>query len=167
MEFKFKNTCIQNARHLTELARATAGKKLALIGILPAVIIIAGIVIIIREGFGITAGLFLIAAFTVITVMISAPRRVANETSKRNRKQYGQDISVTLTFLEEEVKAHNHQQNVDASIPYEEIVKITETRSLYLLVLKRGMALMVQKDGFTFGKAEDFLPFIREKTGVK
>ena len=167
MEVRFKNTCTQNPQTLTELARHTGGRWSWLFVVLPIAAAAAGVIITVKSGFGFTAGLFFLAALMILSVLMSAPKRAAAQVVERNRKQYGEDIAVTLDFFDDGIKAMNHQMQTRADAQYSDIIRLIETKSLYLLMVKRGMALMVAKDGFSLGKEKDFPAFIMEKTGLK
>lgn len=164
MEYLFINTCTQTPEHLAELARGTVKHGYLLASNLPALLaLVAAIVVIVQRGFGFTAGLLIVAVLALAVVVYAAPLRLANKAARRNRKQYGCDVSVTLRFSQEGIKAHNEQMGTDAEIRYEQIEQVKQSKSLYLLVLREKMALMVAKDGFSKGSAEKFIPFMREK----
>lgn len=164
MEYIFINTCTQTPGNLAELARGTVRRGYLLVSNLPALLSLsAAVAVIVQRGFGFTAGLLIVAALALAVVVYAAPLRLANKAAKRNRKKYGCDVSVTLRFSQECVKAHNEQMNTDAEIPYERIERVIQSKNLYLLVLREKMALMVAKDGFSKGTAEKFISFMRDK----
>lgn len=164
MQLKFENICTQTPIYLTELARGTVKKGYLFVSLLPGLLVLAmGIYTLVQKGFGFTSGLMIVVALALGVSAYGAPMRLANQAAKKNRKQYGSDVTVSLRFFEDGIKAHNQQMETDAEVRYDQIERIVESRHLYLLVLREKMALMVDKEGFTFGAGEKFLPFLREK----
>lgn len=53
--------------------------------------------------------------------------------------------------------------NAELKLEYTKIQKVKQSKNLYLLVLKRKLVVMVDKNRFEKGKCEEFEKFIAEK----
>lgn len=164
MESIFENTTTFNRQNLTEMARASAPKWSILVGLVPAVLAAAAAVWeLLRHGIGLGAGLLLLAAFALVMTTYGAPARVALRIARRNDKRYGSDVTVELCFFEDRVTVYNRQEGVVEDLKYEQIKEIRQSPRLYLLELTGRAALLLEKNTFTKGSPEDFLPFLHQK----
>ena len=134
MESIFENTTTLTRQNLTEMARATVPRWSLLVGIIPAVMTTYG-----------------------------APARVALKIAKRNFKKYGSEVTATLCFYEDKVIVHNHQEDSEGDLRYEQILAVRQSPRLYLLELPGKTALLLEKTAFTKGALEEFPAFMRRK----
>ncbi|MHB1453773.1 MAG: YcxB family protein [Saccharofermentanales bacterium] len=78
---------------------------------------------------------------------------------------YGEHFLATVKFTPDHIESNTAMSSL--SIPYDKITEVLETPCMYaLMVGKQGMqqrAVLVMKDAFTKGTAEEFLSFVREK----
>lgn len=168
MESIFENTTTLNRQNLTEMARASAPKWSILVGLVPAALAAAAAVWeLLRHGIGLGAGLLLLAAFALVMTTYGAPARVALRIAKRNYKLYGSDVTVELCFYEDRVTVHNCQEGVTENLKYGQIQAVRQSPRLYLLELTGRTALLLEKNTFTKGSPEDFLPFLHQKCAGK
>ena len=85
-----------------------------------------------------------------------APARVALKIAKRNFKKYGSEVTATLCFYEDKVIVHNHQEDSEGDLRYEQILAVRQSPRLYLLELPGKTALLLEKTAFTKGALEEF-----------
>ena len=52
--------------------------------------------------------------------------------------------------------------NTEKTVAYSEIKKV-----YLILLLENGLHLPISKLGFTYGKWDDFIPYFKQKTGLK
>ena len=121
MESIFENTTTLTRQNLTEMARATVPRWSLLVGIIPAVLAVAAAIWdLARRGISLWAGLLLLAAFALVMTTYGAPARVALKIAKRNFKKYGSEVTATLCFYEDKVIVHNHQEDSEGDLRYEQ-----------------------------------------------
>ena len=164
MESIFENTTTLTRQNLTEMARATVPRWSLLGGIIPAVLAVAAAIWdLARRGISLWAGLLLLAAFALVMTTYCAPARVALKIAKRNFKKYGSEVTATLCFYEDKVIVHNHQEDSEGDLRYEQILAVRQSPRLYLLELPGKTALLLEKTAFTKGAPEEFGAFLRQK----
>lgn len=164
MESIFENTTTLTRQNLTEMARATVPRWSLLVGIIPAVLAVAAAIWdLARRGISLWAGLLLLAAFALVMTTYGAPARVALKIAKRNFKKYGSEVTATLCFYEDKVIVHNHQEDSEGDLRYEQILAVRQSPRLYLLELPGKTALLLEKTAFTKGALEEFPAFMRRK----
>ena len=146
MESIFENTTTLTRQNLTEMARATVPRWSLLVGIIPAVLAVAAAIWdLARRGISLWAGLLLLAAFALVMTTYGAPARVALKIAKRNFKKYGSEITATLCFYEDKVIVHNHQEDSEGDLRYEQILAVRQSPRLYLLELPGKTALRLHQ----------------------
>ena len=96
-----------------------------------------------------------------------APARVELLIAKRNYKLYGSDVTVELCFYEDRVTVHNRQEGITEDLKYGQIQTVRQSPRLYLLELTGRTALLLEKNTFTKGSPEEFLPFLHQKCAGK
>ena len=133
MESIFENTTTLTRQNLTEMARATVPRW------------------------------SLLVAFALVMTTYGAPARVALKIAKRNFKKYGSEVTATLCFYEDKVIVHNHQEDSEGDLRYEQILAVRQSPRLYLLELPGKTALLLEKTAFTKGALEEFPAFMRRK----
>lgn len=164
MESIFENTTTLTRQNLTEMARATVPRWSLLVGIIPAVLAVAAAIWdLARRGISLWAGLLLLAAFALVMTTYGAPARVALKIAKRNFKKYGSEVTATLCFYEDKVIVHNHQEDSEGDLRYDQILAVRQSARLYLLELPGKTALLLEKTAFTKGALEEFPAFMRRK----
>ena len=66
-------------------------------------------------------------------------------------------------FYDDCIVSTNSADNSEVKIDYGKIIKVMQSKNLYLLVMKQKLVIMVNKNGFEKGNCEDFEKFIRTK----
>ena len=99
----------------------------------------------------------------MVMTTYGAPARVALKIAKRNFKKYGSEVTATLCFYEDKVIVHNHQEDSEGDLRYEQILAVCQSPRLYLLELPGKTALLLEKTTFTKGALEEFPAFMRRK----
>ena len=99
----------------------------------------------------------------LVMTTYGAPARVALKIAKRNFKKYGSEVTATLCFYEDKVIVHNHQEDSEGDLRYEQILAVRQSPRLYLLELPGKTALLLEKTAFTKGALEEFPAFMRRK----
>lgn len=64
---------------------------------------------------------------------------------------------------EGKVIVHNHQEDSEGDLRYEQILAVRQNPRLYLLELPGKTALLLEKTAFTKGALEEFPAFMRRK----
>ena len=89
------------------------------------------------------------------------PWQVAGKRFKENLAfESGEKLCSTTKFGDEIVDESVRERVV---VPYDKIKKIHITKDMIFLMDIRKMVLILEKDGFTKGTVEEFLPFIQNK----
>lgn len=68
-----------------------------------------------------------------------------------------------ILFYQEHMMDFNEQTNGKTIIEYAQIIKVTKTKGLYLLMMRQNLILLIDKNGFVKGDKTAFETFIIEK----
>lgn len=92
---------------------------------------------------------------------------VARNGAKKREKlirdtleKYGDGAILSINFGENIRYCFN---NIEKTVNYDDIEKIIEIDMYLILQLKNGVCLPIWKVGFTEGKWDDFIPYIKQK----
>ncbi|MGN0659717.1 MAG: YcxB family protein [Emergencia sp.] len=110
--------------------------------------------------FGVVA---IAADLFVLYRLIGTPVRLASFSAAKNREIHGQDVETVNRFYEDHVLAVNVLTGSKTEIPYTEVRQLLSTKDLFIIGMEQGLVLMIDKNGFTQGTAEEFRTFITEK----
>ena len=91
-------------------------------------------------------------------LVLFAPQIRAKRIAKRS-------MTVSYGFTEDGL-THNAKNGEIASLSYDGILKVTESPDYYFLYIAESDALIVSKNGFTEGTAEEFTALLRDKLGA-
>ena len=87
-----------------------------------------------------------------------------NVSEKKRQKQflalYNETPESITNFYEDNLKITTPANNAEITIDYDKIIKLKQTKNLYLIILKENLVVMVDKNGFEEGNCEDFEKFI-------
>lgn len=87
----------------------------------------------------------------------------ASKNEKRLVLLYNKIPEVTTFFNDDNIFSVTEENKGELSISYDKIIKIKQSKNLYLLILKEKLVIMVDKKRFTKGSCEEFEKFIKEK----
>ena len=91
------------------------------------------------------------------------PRLETKKTLKRDNELYHATVKTNIKFYSEYIIGLNCQTNGETKTEYSQIVKIKETNHLFLLYLRANLVILVGKNGFTKGNAEEFRQYISQR----
>ena len=83
----------------------------------------------------------------------------------RAKRIANRGATVSYGFTEDGL-THNAKNGEIASLSYDGIQKVTESPDYYFLYIAAADALIVSKNGFTEGTAEEFTALLRDKLGA-
>lgn len=89
------------------------------------------------------------------------PWMAASKSIKQDLKFAGTEDQESVTKFGAEICDETKHQMV--TVPYDKLEKIHITDNVILLVDTRKMALILDRNGFTKGTLQEFLPFLQEK----
>ena len=166
MEPLFSNACSQTRENLHELIKATVPSWYRLYcRIFTAVFIIAAVILIFAGQYLFT-GIFIALAVIMLAIYNVKISSAAKKIWQKNYDLYKKDVETRIFFYEDAIVGKNLQSGNAVRTEYEKIEKIVETRSLYVLVFCKNIAILVDKEGFLSeneGVLMDFDGFIRKK----
>lgn len=159
---QFENTCVYTQQHLLEMGRKTT-QAFRLVLLCACLLFLAlGI-------WEAVAGVLwrAIVSFMFVAVwaylLLVEPQMNAKRAYKRYWATYHAQVQTRNLFFDDHILGINVQSGGEMRIAYDQIVKIHETKSLYLLMLPKRMLVMVDKNGFQTGDAAAFAPWLRSK----
>lgn len=124
---------------------------------------------------GVSALLFYPAAkWYTLTVLLGGPvlwvLAIANKVYYSGRKMEGrarilnsEKAPEAVVLVGEEFTVHNPAVLEVQRIRFDKVVRLLNTRNLYVLMLKPGVAILVKRHAFTKGTDEDFKRLVHEK----
>ncbi len=88
---------------------------------------------------------------------------IANKQQKQFLILYNRTPEAITDFYDDHIKSTSITNKEEITIEYDKIIKLKQTKNLYLLTLKEKIILMVDKNEFEKGTCEDFEKFIISK----
>lgn len=157
---KFKST----KEHLLEMNKAYKGVKFIIIKtvLFTAFLILSALWFFelgdILKGIGTLA---LGVVFTVLPTILD--RYKAKKNEKRLLLLYNEIPESTTYFYDDHLLNVSETNNGELKLEYDKIIKVKQSRNLYLLILKERLVVMVDKNRFEKGTCEEFEEFIKTK----
>lgn len=108
------------------------------------------------------SGLVCLLVYVGIIAWIGAKKR--EKILRQTIEKYGKEAVFKIDFGEE---ISYYFSNTEKTVDYREIKKVIELEMYLILRLENGMDLPVWKAGFTYGKWDDFIPYFKQKMGMK
>ena len=115
------------------------------------------------------SGIQLILLLAVMLFLqFGVPFLQATRTEKQAIALYHSPSQVETSFYEEQVVSDNKNSGAKATVTYAQIVKVYQSKNLYLLKIKPQMYILLEKNHFLVGNADTFETFLRTKmSGAK
>lgn len=169
MEANFENICEYTKTNIYEMHK---NHKSVFRIFLPAFFIFEGISVVVQvfdntrlfdtsvRLLSIIAAVLLISLGVFLYLVI--PRLETKKTLKRDNELYHTTVKTNIKFYSEYIIGLNCQTNGETKTEYSQIVKIKETNHLFLLYLRANLVILVDKNGFTKGNAEEFRQYISQ-----
>lgn len=107
-------------------------------------------------------GLVCLFIYVVIIAWIGAKKR--EKILRQTIEKYGKEAVLKTDFGE---NISYYFNNTEKTVDYREIKKVIELEMYLILRMENGLDLPVWKAGFTYGKWDDFIPYFKQKTGMK
>ena len=89
--------------------------------------------------------------------------RVAKKREKQIVELYGSELEGQTLFYDDHLVSTGFNDKSEIKIEYGKIIKVRQSRNLYLLIMKQKLVIMVDKNRFEKGSCEEFEQFIKEK----
>lgn len=130
--------------------------------ILCIILFVMGAVILIRDHNNWGYAYFILGAIYLL-YRLMMPKQTAKLMIARDASIVG--LTSTYLFSKREMKATG--TDFSASIAYDKIYRIYETKDNFYIYLDRNQAYILTKKGFEDGKLETLVPFLKEKLQKK
>lgn len=88
---------------------------------------------------------------------------IASKQEKQLLLLYNEPPELTTYFYDDNIKTINSANNAELKLDYDKIIKLRQTKNLYLLILNEKIVVVVNKNGFEKGTCEEFEKFIISK----
>ncbi len=163
MNTRFENTCIYTYDCYLQLKKKTMDRSAQHTGMVLLAIFAALAVLTVVKGWYLFTFAAMIAVVFLIFRLFLLPVVMARFAAKKNREIHGRDIETVNRFYEDHVLAVNTLNNNSTNIQYTQVLKLIESKNLYIITMEKGLSLMIDKGGFTKGSREDFVQFMNEK----
>lgn len=92
--------------------------------------------------------------------------RSVTNTAKRDKEQFGTDSLLVTTSITKDSLQCTYGELQAAPVALDQIKKIVVTKKLILMFSKAKLCYILDKNNFTIGTYDDFIPFLRSK-GLK
>ncbi|WP_458862988.1 YcxB family protein [Acidaminobacterium chupaoyuni] len=164
----FENRYTLTRERLTEFAAATFSKGhqgFSLVyGVL--LLVVAGMQLsLVSKGKG-SPFLFIVAlacALLCFWMFFDRGRSTAKKVYQRQMKASGgKEAAISVSFGDE-ITMKNMETGGEQKIPFQEVQKVIESPNMVVLMLPKRQGIMVAKEGFVKGTAEEFDRFLQQK----
>lgn len=88
---------------------------------------------------------------------------IANKNEKQLLELYGTIPEAENSFFEDYLLSVSLTNKAELKLDYNKIIKVKQSRNMYLLILNKKLVVMVEKNNFEKGTCEEFEKFIKEK----
>ncbi len=163
METLFENKCIYSKKNLLEMAKKTQKKQLVVVNIFVMIFFVLNAFsqILIHNSIGM--GVFFLLCAGLISLTFFLPNITANNISKQYHELYHTEYQTMSLFYQEHMVDFNEHTNGKTIIEYAQIIKVAQTKGLYLLMMRQNLVLLIDKNRFIKGDKAAFEAFIKEK----
>ena len=160
MEPIYQNTCRYSKANRLEMAKRTTKVSYTVICMLVIVYCIGSTIyfILMNDLLG-SMCCFLLSVFFIL-FCIYLPYRNVNRVMRRSYSLYHSEVESDVCFFADYILVVNKQTSGQTKIDYTQIIKVTQTKNLYLLILKENLVVPIDKNGFVKGNRDDFERFI-------
>ncbi len=100
-------------------------------------------------------------AVTIIPILLK--HYITSKNEKRWILLYNCIPEVTTNFHENKIFRTSKTTKEELDISYDKIIKVKQSKNLYLLILSEKLVIMIDKNRFEKGNCTDFEEFIKEK----
>lgn len=166
MEALFENVCIYTREGFLECFKVIKSKKGAIFNHTAVAVIILLALSYLVEGELVSTFLYVCGAvFLLVFYFALMPRRIAkthyeNMMAISNNKE----IKSVTVFYEDGFVVKNEASGGEYKYQYSKIQRVKETQNYIVLVLEKNALVMIYKNGFITGDAEDFIGYMKQKT---
>lgn len=107
----------------------------------------------------------IIAVIGVILAFYPAAkiRIIAHKREKKFLELYGEIPKGKTLFFEDHLFSVSETDKAELNLDYNKIIKVKQSKNMYLLILKNKLIVFVDKNSFERGTCEEFEKFIKEK----
>ncbi len=164
MDALFINKFNHTKENLIEMNQAYKGIKFIIIR----VILFAAFLILsafwIFELWDIISGIGTLVLGVIFAILPSIlDRYKISKDEKRLILLYDEIPESTTCFYDDHLLSKSETTNGELNLEYKKIIKVKQSRNLYLLILKERLVVMVDKNRFEKGTCEEFEEFIKSK----
>ncbi len=164
MEALFINKFKHTKENLIEMNRSYNGIKIFILR----VVLFAAFLILsafwIFELYDIISGIATLVLGIIFAVLPTiVDRYKAGKEEKRLLILYNEIPESTTFFNDDHLFSTSETTNGELKLEYNKIIKVKQSKNLYLLILKERLVVMVDKNRFEKGTCEEFEEFIKSK----
>ncbi len=88
---------------------------------------------------------------------------VGKKRYQEEEQQYGEPVTLQTSFQEDALTVRVVQNEKTVTLSYEQVEKLKRLDHIYILKMRDGSILLLDREGFTKGDAAAFVSFIKEK----
>jgi len=159
METYFEvTTCVKKA-HYVELYKLALPRRMLSVVICG----VLGVWLLVEELLqsGVNFGLFGIGVLIIAVWLYRRPWSLATTAMAQDKAFTDSEQRIVNIKFGQEICVSSSNSNM--TLPYDKLMKVRVTASTVFLYDVRNVAIIVDKDGFTQGEFQEFLPFLQEK----
>lgn len=108
------------------------------------------------------AAIVLVGVFLFFYPLINT-RIHAKKREKQLVELFGELPSAQNLFFDDYLLSISSADKSELRIEYDKIIKVRQSKNLYLLIMKQKLVIMVDKNRFEKGRCEEFEQFIKSK----
>ena len=107
--------------------------------------------------------LFALLAIALLILVNWLPYQWAKKRYQEEEQQYGEPVTLQTSFQEDALTVRVAQNEKTVTLSYEQVEKLKRLDHIYILKMRDGSILLLDREGFTKGDAAAFVSFIKEK----
>lgn len=161
---QYENRYVISDQMMADYIRKVLCRNIRLTGLVFSPVSAVALAFTLVDGMYILAGVFGVCLVIMVAVPLLTPPLTLRQMRDASEKLHGGKTCETVIRFGEDIVME--EGTVNMRIAYEQITRIVELPSVCVLIMGKNNAVLVKPDGFVTGRYEDFLVFIREKTGA-
>lgn len=163
MEAIFENECSYSKANLADFQYNMKGRgyRIANLAIPAFALLMSALLFLLNSAH--YAIMVLILAVCSGCISLLLPWIVVRSTLRQHRVLYDGVLDTRACFYDDRIVVHGIQSKAENTFQYGQVKRMRKTKLLYLIAAEGGLFILVDRNGFTKGKAEDFEAFIEQK----
>lgn len=161
---QYENRYVISDQMMAGYIRKVLCRNIRLAGLIFSLVSAVMLALTLSEGMYVLAAVFGVCLVIMLAVPLLTPSLTLRQMRDASEKLHGGRLCETVIHFGEDIAME--EGTVSMRIAYGQIKRIVELPSVCVLVMGKNNAVLVDPKGFSVGSYEEFIAFIKEKTGA-